>query len=426
MTEDLTSTVVRQWGEFAPGAVLLDGFHALKHALRFGAEVGPAVTSDKAAVLRLAGELAGDLTETLDGLLVEVDARTLRELVPRVHPTGVAALAVRRERRGNLEVLARAGRQAPVVVLDNPRNLGNIGAVVRLAAGFGATGVVTTGDIDPWHSNAVRAGAGLHFATAVERLSADELPGGPLFALDPAGEDIRALTIPDDALLAFGSERHGISPELKAKADRLVALPMQPQVSSYNLATSVAMTLFHWSAWRTAGVCGDDAGMTLTSMCLCLVTRTTAEGEQEVLLGRKKRGFGAGNIVGLGGHVEAGETPVRAAVRELAEESSLVVDEAELRQAARLVFRFPARPAYDQEVAVFVTDKAVGTARESEEIAPSWYPVRSLPLEVMWDDAKYWMAAVLGGAHVQAEFTFADDCLTVAQARIERESAMPG
>lgn len=246
MTEDLATHAVRRWREEAPETVLLDGFHALKHALRFGAEVPVAVTGDKAAALELAAELAGDLTEVITDLLVEVPDETLRSLVPRTHPTRVAALAVRRGRRGNLDALARLPRPAPVVVLDNPRNLGNVGAVVRLAAGFGATGVVTTGDIDPWHPNAVRSGAGLHFATAVERLPADDLPPGPLYALDAEGEDIRSLAIPDDALLAFGSERHGLSPELRKRATRLVALPMRPQVSSYNLATSVAMALFHW------------------------------------------------------------------------------------------------------------------------------------------------------------------------------------
>ncbi|MDX3226924.1 TrmH family RNA methyltransferase [Streptomyces sp. ME19-01-6] len=246
MGDDEAVTAVRRWREAAGGTVLLDGFHALKHALRFGAEVRIAVTSDKAAALALADDLAEDLTEVVEERLVEVSAKTLRDLVPRVHPTGVAALAVRRDRRGNLDELAGPSRSAPVVVLDNPRNLGNVGAVVRLAAGFGVAGVVTTGDIDPWHPNAVRSGAGLHFATAVERLASDDLPPGPLYALDPEGEDIRSVAIPDDALLAFGSERHGISPEVRKRATRLVALPMRPQVSSYNLATSVAMALFHW------------------------------------------------------------------------------------------------------------------------------------------------------------------------------------
>ncbi|MFF8448740.1 TrmH family RNA methyltransferase [Streptomyces leeuwenhoekii] len=229
-------------------AVLLDGFHALKHALRFGAEVPVAVTGDRAAALALADELAPDVRERLAALLTEVPHDTYASLVPRPHPTAVAALAVRPARAANLRELSRMPRTAPVVVLDQPRNLGNAGAVIRLAAGFGATGVVTTGPLDPWHPTVVRGGAGLHFATAVERLDAGELPPGPVFALDPEGEDLRGVKLPDDAVLAFGSERSGLSAAVRARADHLLSLPMRPQVSSYNLATSVAMTLYHWSA----------------------------------------------------------------------------------------------------------------------------------------------------------------------------------
>ncbi|MGR4881582.1 TrmH family RNA methyltransferase [Streptomyces sp. LARHCF249] len=236
--------VERQWRDgVGQGLVLLDGFHALKHALRFGAEVRTVLAEDPDAVRALAAELAPDVEAEVARL---TRAAPLKGLLARVHPTGVAALAVRPDRAAGLAALGRLPRPAPVVVLDNPRNLGNVGAVVRLAAGFGATGVVTRGDLDPWHPNVVRAGAGLHYATTVERITLDTLPPGPLYALDPEGEDIRALTLPDDALLAFGSERHGISPELRERADHLVALPMRPQVSSYNLATSVAMALFHW------------------------------------------------------------------------------------------------------------------------------------------------------------------------------------
>ncbi|MDQ0934119.1 TrmH family RNA methyltransferase [Streptomyces turgidiscabies] len=241
------NAAVTDWHRLAGASVLLDGFHALKHAVRFGARIPVAVTTDRRATLDLADELAPDVRDALDALLAEVPETTYTSLVPRAHPTGAAALAVRPSRGANLEALARMPRSAPVVVLDDPRNLGNAGAVIRLAAGFGATGVVTTGTVDPWHPTVVRGGAGLHFATAVERLTVAELPPGPVFALDPEGDDIRGLKLPDDAVLAFGSERSGLSPALRARADRLVSLPMRPQVSSYNLATSVAMTLYHWS-----------------------------------------------------------------------------------------------------------------------------------------------------------------------------------
>ncbi|WP_326689188.1 MULTISPECIES: TrmH family RNA methyltransferase [unclassified Streptomyces] len=236
-----------EWERYAAEGVLLDGFHALKHALRFGARVPVAVARDRPAALALAAELAPDLTGTLEELLEEVPGETLRALVPRPHPTGVAALALRDPARGGVP-RERSGRDAPLVVLDNPRNLGNVGAVVRLVAGAGAGGVLTTGDADPWHPSAVRASAGLHFATAVERREAAALPEGPLYAFDPDGADLRDAPLPRGAMLAFGSERHGLSDVVRARADHLVALPMEPQVSSYNLATSVAMALYHWMA----------------------------------------------------------------------------------------------------------------------------------------------------------------------------------
>lgn len=235
---------VRRWRELAPDTVLLDGFHALKHALRFGAEVPLALTRDRTAALALAADLAPDLAGRLDELLRQVPPDTLAALLPRPHPTGVAALAV----RASAPAAPAASRAAPLIVLDNPRHLGNIGAVIRLAAGSGAAGVLTTGTVDPWHPQVVRASAGLHFATAVARCDPAELPPGPLYALDPEGTDLRGSTLPGDALLAFGSERHGLSPALRDRADHLVALPMSARVSSYNLATSVAMALYHWMA----------------------------------------------------------------------------------------------------------------------------------------------------------------------------------
>ncbi|MFC5909705.1 TrmH family RNA methyltransferase [Streptacidiphilus monticola] len=242
------AAALARWTELAasPEYVLLDGFHALKHALRFGAEVPVVLTSDRPGVRALAADLAPDVAAPLDTLLVDVPRAALRALLPRLHATEVAGLA-RRPRA--VDHLARvAASESPTVLLDNPRNLGNVGAVVRLCAGFGAAGVLTTGDLDPWHPNALRGGAGLHFAVPVERVTPDQIPTGrgPLLALDPEGENLHAVDIPPHAVLAFGSERQGLSASVRARADALVAIPMRPGVSSFNLATSVGMALFHW------------------------------------------------------------------------------------------------------------------------------------------------------------------------------------
>jgi 8-oxo-dGTP diphosphatase len=148
----------------------------------------------------------------------------------------------------------------------------------------------------------------------------------------------------------------------------------------------------------------------VTRTCLCLLTR----GDQ-VLLGHKKRGLGAGNITGIGGHVESGETPSQAAAREMKEETGVVVDTANLCHMAELVFVFPVRPSWDQTISVFTATSWHGEPIETAEIAPRWFPVRELPVDQMWDDARHWLPRVLAGEYVAATFTYADDCATVTQ-----------
>ena len=151
----------------------------------------------------------------------------------------------------------------------------------------------------------------------------------------------------------------------------------------------------------------------MTQTCLCLIRRQSAAGP-EVLLGLKKAGFGAGKWVGLGGHIEEGEKPEAAAVREVQEESGLLVPPDSLQHLASIEFRFPARPSWDQTAEVFVTSVFQGTPEDSDEVAPKWFAESELPLELMWDDARYWLPLVLAGEHVDVLVIFAADCATVA------------
>ncbi len=234
-----------------PGLAVLEGFHPVKHALRFGAELELLVTRDAAELERLAGQLAPELRDQLAVLAREVPGEVFEQLAPMTPTTGVIALAPRSV--ADIGALLRTPRGAPIVLLEDPRDLGNMGACVRVSAAGDAAGVLTTGSHDPWSPDALRGAAGLHYALPVARLGGlDDLAatGRPLLALDPDGEDLDPAALDPDAILAFGTERQGLSDALLERADARIAIPMRPGVSSLNLATSVAAVLF---AWRLSG-----------------------------------------------------------------------------------------------------------------------------------------------------------------------------
>src|SRR5262245_40807206 len=101
-----------------PELTVVEGFHALKHALRFGAELREAVAVDPERLEQLARELAPDMVGRIGPIVKQVDAETLAELVPRPPRTAVAAIA----RRPKLDLDAVLGdpAPAPVVLLEQP------------------------------------------------------------------------------------------------------------------------------------------------------------------------------------------------------------------------------------------------------------------------------------------------------------------
>lgn len=147
-------------------------------------------------------------------------------------------------------------------------------------------------------------------------------------------------------------------------------------------------------------------------VALCFLFRTTEAGS-EVLLGLKKSGFGVGRIVTLGGGIEPGESAAEAAVREVAEESGVVVDEASLTALGRVRWRFPAQPAADMDAAIFTAVEWAGTPGPTVEVEPAWYPVDDLPWEGMWEDAQHWLGAVIDGTPLDVLVTLNPDNETV-------------
>lgn len=132
-----------------------------------------------------------------------------------------------------------------------------------------------------------------------------------------------------------------------------------------------------------------------------------------VLLGQKKTGFGQGRILGIGGKADPGEAIISAACREVGEEVNLSVLPENLVSAGTVEFIFPEKTGWHHEVSIFTCKTWSGIATESSEIKPQWVPMREIPFEKMWDDAKYWLPKVLQQEKVNAKIYYDDDLKTV-------------
>ena len=160
--------------------------------------------------------------------------------------------------------------------------------------------------------------------------------------------------------------------------------------------------------------------MTAAKVTLCFLLRDTPDGA-EVLLGMKRTGFGKGKVVGIGGHVEPGETDSQAVIREVFEETGVIVQLADLADAGAVHFVFPARPEWNMDTRLFTARHWQGEPVESDEIVPEWFRVDTLPVDRMWQDADHWLPVVLEGGRVNIVVTLNPDNETVASS----ESLLP-
>jgi len=231
-----------------PALAVIEGFHAVKHAVRFGADLLCLHGEIDGAWQSLAWSHSPDIAERLHQRVRPLPRDDFRALAPQPPDTGLIALA--RRPPNALQPVWSAVGEAPLILLDHPAHGGNTGAVIRTAAAAGAAAVVCLGPNDPWHPSVIRGAAGLHFALTVA--VASELPATArrLLAFDAGGEPLGAADLEGGPVVALGSERRGLGAAIRARADRRLALPMRQGVSSLNLAATAAAILYQWRLTR--------------------------------------------------------------------------------------------------------------------------------------------------------------------------------
>jgi TrmH family RNA methyltransferase len=156
-----------------------------------------------------------------------------------------------------------------VVYVDGVQDPGTVGALVRAAAAFVASALVTSpGSADLYGPKTVRASMGALFAVPVfpELQLADvvdHLPGVTVYGLSAHdGEPLAAAGLERPAVLVVGAERAGLSRAVSAHVDRLVTIPLAPApaaaVESLNAGVAGAIALYEFSR-RRAGAPEDTS-----------------------------------------------------------------------------------------------------------------------------------------------------------------------
>ena len=222
-----------------------EGIRTVQELLRsplevVGLLVAPKLESDErgASLLQLARSR---------GVAVQpVNEKECRSAAETESPQGV--LAIGRVPHRTFDQLA--GRvPLRILVLDAVQDPGNVGTLVRTAAALWADGTVALpGTVDLWNAKVVRSAMGALFhhhafaATMGELRAFLARDSVPLWGADLVGEEPG--TGPSRLALAVGNEGSGLSDEIRSLCQRLVTIPVAPNVESLNVAVAAGILLY--------------------------------------------------------------------------------------------------------------------------------------------------------------------------------------
>jgi tRNA G18 (ribose-2'-O)-methylase SpoU len=177
--------------------------------------------------------------------------------------SGVLACGRRKSPATLRQIMDRLPRRATIVICPEIANTENLGALMRIAAGFGADAMVLgERSCDPFYRQSIRVSMGTVFSLNLlqsQDLCSDlremKQRGVEMIAtvLDEMAQPLSEARRGDRVGLLFGNEAQGLSSEILAECDRRVTIPMKLGTDSLNVAIAAAVTLYHFSCEGKAG-----------------------------------------------------------------------------------------------------------------------------------------------------------------------------
>jgi TrmH family RNA methyltransferase len=174
----------------------------------------------------------------------------IKKLTDTQTPQGIFAVVKKKAFTLNKDFLKKA---ALLVGLDNMRDPGNLGTIIRTADSAGADGILlSTGCVELYNPKVIRSTMGSIFhLPVIEKLELKEIipelksSGFKTFASDVRqGKDYTRLNYPEKTCLLIGSEAAGIRKEILNSADERIKIPIYGKAESLNASVAAGILLY--------------------------------------------------------------------------------------------------------------------------------------------------------------------------------------
>lgn len=249
-------TMRRQLEQRREGIFVAEGEKVVRRLLESALTVRSVLLPEK-----WVSELSGLLEKRPEKVEVFVAEKKLLETLTGFSMyQGLLAVGQVPEARPLRQILKNAPRPHLLAAVDNLSSAENLGALVRNCAAFNVE-VLLVGETccSPFLRRAVRSSMGTVFQLPIveteslaECLRELKVQGVRSVAAHPHadGKTISQADFGEDCCIVFGSEGHGISPEVLATCDEAVAVPMVPAIDSLNVASAAAVFLYEVNRQR--------------------------------------------------------------------------------------------------------------------------------------------------------------------------------
>lgn len=227
------------------GVFLIEGKKILAEAVAAGYDVFQVLATQK--FMREQRDFLQSIPQLRNMQITEIAEHTAERISTTKTPAGIFAILPKPEY--SFDDIKQKQR---IVILENVRDPGNLGTMIRTADWFGVEAVIVSDNgVDPFNDKVIRAAMGslfhiplyisLSLVDDIEELKKD---GFTMVVTRPEGSSTSLPQKNQKVGFIFGNESLGTSPEIDRLADSSYAIPKLGKAESLNVAVSFGIVLY--------------------------------------------------------------------------------------------------------------------------------------------------------------------------------------